>query len=176
MMSNQRVQGWLDNLTKDDCKIISHGAKRNSLLEQTGDSFHDQVYVRTYLPESVTQLENSLKGGPHYKDHLHSQPYIQKENPTNIIKKIVREREKLTERQPQFKNQTSVNKKDSILIKKDNPFLVSSRTQQKIEGHTGILQSNAVIKSLLSSQQKERCQSDIKFFQSKWNHSFKTKQ
>ena len=43
-------------------------------------------------------METAAKGGPYYADYLQPQKYVEDQNPKNIIKKLMRQRDKLTEK------------------------------------------------------------------------------
>jgi len=70
-MSKSRTSGWVDNLTAQDAKRITSGAIRqanshNRLPFETGNwqgqllnqtKQYDNIYVRSYLPDSLKDLE-----------------------------------------------------------------------------------------------------------------------
>ena len=124
--------------------------------------FYDKIYVRKYQPESVSRIQNTISGNTFYDQHLELDPYRDQllensHNPDNKLKKLLRQRFKVNEKQVPFQNSKSVMKddRDGIITKKadlDQVVRVSLQTQKGKE-KLDLSHNPLVVKQVLNFKQ-----------------------
>ena len=106
-MSKSRTSGWVDNLTAQDAKRITSGAIRqanshNRLPFETGNwqgqllnqtKQYDNIYVRSYLPDSLKDLEYQKNGSVLLKQLPYNLAGEKSPNPDQLFAKMCRQRQ-----------------------------------------------------------------------------------